>query len=71
MDKWGFFVVEPSFFELIDGDEVMLERQPLERASKMGELMAFRHEGFWHCMDTKRDHDLLENLWAKGAPWIF
>ena len=48
----GFFVVEPSFFELIDGDD-KLERQPLERASKMGELMAFRHEGFWHCMDTK------------------
>ena len=34
-----------------------------------GELMAYRHDGFWHCMDTKRDHELLESLWAKGAPW--
>jgi glucose-1-phosphate cytidylyltransferase len=47
----------------------MLEREPLELATQMGELMAYRHEGFWHCMDTKRDHELLESLWAKGAPW--
>ena len=66
----GFFVVEPAFFDLIAGDSSVLERKPLERAAKMGELMAFRHEGFWQCMDTKRDRDLLEDLWAKGgAPW--
>jgi glucose-1-phosphate cytidylyltransferase len=66
----GFFVVEPDFFELIEGDQTLLEREPLEKATKMGELMAFRHDGFWQCMDTKRDHELLEDLWLKGnAPW--
>lgn len=72
-DGWingGFFVVEPAFFEFILGDEVMLEREPLERAADMGELMAYHHDGFWHCMDTKRDHDLLESIYSKGAPWI-
>jgi len=66
----GYFVVEPSFFELIEGDNTMLEREPLEKAAQLGELMAYRHEGFWHCMDTKRDHELLESLWLKGAPWL-
>jgi glucose-1-phosphate cytidylyltransferase len=65
----GYFVVEPAFFDLIAGDETMLEREPLESAAQMGELVAYRHEGFWHCMDTKRDHEMLESLWAKGAPW--
>ena len=65
----GYFVVEPEFFELIKGDEIMLEREPLEAATRAGELMAFKHDGFWHCMDTKRDHELLESLWSKGAPW--
>ena len=66
----GYFVVEAGFFELIAGDATILEREPLERASTMGELMAYRHDGFWHCMDTKRDRDLLENLWQSGAaPW--
>ena len=65
----GFFVFEPDFFDLIAGDETLLEREPLERATKLGELMAYQHQGFWHCMDTKRDHELLESLWAKGAPW--
>ena len=67
----GYFVVEPGFLKLIDGDEDMLERRPLERAAKLGELMAFKHEGFWQCMDTKREHQLLESMWHKGdAPWI-
>ena len=65
----GFFVIEPEFFEFIAGDGTMLEREPLEQATKAGELMAYRHDGFWHCMDTKRDHELLESLWAKGAIW--
>lgn len=65
----GYFVVEPSFFDLIDGDETMLEREPLERAVALGQLMAYFHDGFWHCMDTKRDHELLETLWHQGAPW--
>ena len=65
----GYFVVEPEFFDLIDGDATMLEREPLERATRAGQLAAYRHAGFWQCMDTKRDHDLLESLWAQGAPW--
>lgn len=67
----GFFVIEPKFFDLIGGDKTILERDPLEKAAAMGELMAFRHQGFWQCMDTKRDRDLLEDLWQKGdAPWL-
>jgi len=66
----GFFVIEPSFFELIAGDETLLEHEPLEQVASMGELMAFKHHGFWQCMDTKRDQDLLESLWvADQAPW--
>lgn len=66
----GYFVIEPTFFDLISGDATILERDPLELAAKMGELMAYQHDGFWHCMDTKRDRDTLEQLWATGnAPW--
>jgi glucose-1-phosphate cytidylyltransferase len=71
-DGWingGYFIVEPAFFDLLEGDSMLLEREPLERATKAGELMAYRHDGFWHCMDTKRDHELLESLWSEGAPW--
>jgi glucose-1-phosphate cytidylyltransferase len=71
-DGWingGYFVVEPEFFDLISGDSTLLEREPLEQAAQAGESMAYRHEGFWQCMDTKRDHELLESLWIKGAPW--
>jgi glucose-1-phosphate cytidylyltransferase len=71
-DGWingGYFIIEPEFFDLIAGDNILLEREPLEKATKLGELMAYKHDGFWHCMDTKRDHELLESLWAKGAPW--
>ena len=65
----GFFIIEPEFFDLIDDDSQMFEREPLERAVAAGELMAFKHHGFWHCMDTKRDRDLLESMWEKDAPW--
>jgi glucose-1-phosphate cytidylyltransferase len=66
----GYFIIEPKFFELIDGDDTILEKEPLERAAQMGELMAYQHDGFWQCMDTNRDRDLLESLWASGeAPW--
>lgn len=66
----GFFVIEPQFLDLIQGDETLLERSPLEQAAARGELMSYKHEGFWHCMDTKRDHELLEKLWVTGAPWL-
>ena len=66
----GYFVLEPEFFDLIEEDQTILEREPLERAAQMGELMAFRHNGFWQCMDTKRDHANLEEFWRSGkAPW--
>lgn len=71
-DGWingGYFIFEPAFFDLIAGDSTLLEREPLEQVTQAGELMAYRHHGFWHCMDTKRDHELLESLWVKGAPW--
>lgn len=66
----GYFIVEPEFIDLIEGDKTILEQYPLEKAASMGELMAYHHEGFWQCMDTKRDRDLLEELWQSGnAPW--
>ena len=67
----GFFVVQPEFLNLIPRSNVMLEREPLEAATKMGQLSAYKHEGFWQCMDTKRDVELLQALWDSGeAPWV-
>jgi len=66
----GYFVIEPEFFDLIEGDNTILEKEPLEKVAQMGELMSYQHDGFWQCMDTKRDRDSLENLWETGsAPW--
>lgn len=66
----GYFVIEPEFFDLLEGDSTVLEKEPLESVARLGELMAYRHEGFWQCMDTKRDRDLLEELWQSGkALW--
>jgi len=68
----GFFVMEPEFLDLIDDDTTILERAPLERVSNKGDLMAYHHNEFWHCIDTKRDLDLLEEMWKSGkAPWVF
>jgi len=66
----GYFVIEPEFFNLIEGDNTILEKEPLEKVAQMGELMSYQHDGFWQCMDTKRDRDSLEDLWKAGsAPW--
>lgn len=66
----GFFVFEPRIFDYLEGDHSTLEREPLERLVADGELMAFQHEGFWQPMDTLRDKQALEALWATGkAPW--
>ena len=66
----GFFVIEPEALEYIEGDSTMFEREPLEKIAKEGELMAYFHKGFWQCMDTKRDHDYLEDLWKNDkAAW--
>jgi glucose-1-phosphate cytidylyltransferase len=67
----GFFVIEPKFFDFIEGDADVLEAGPLEKAARLGELMAYSHDGFWQCMDTKRDKDTLDALWNSGqAPWV-
>ena len=66
----GFMVCEPGFLDFISGDETVLERDPMERTAQVGQLMAFRHDGFWQPMDTLREKQALERLWADGnAPW--
>jgi glucose-1-phosphate cytidylyltransferase len=66
----AFFVLEPEVFDYIDGDETQFEKEPLERLAADGQLMAYKHEGFWQCMDTRRDKHILETLWQSGeAPW--
>jgi glucose-1-phosphate cytidylyltransferase len=71
-EQWingGFFCFEPAVLELLDPGSV-LERDPLERLAARGDLRAFRHEGFWHCMDTYKDAVLLNDLWEGGrSPW--
>ncbi len=67
----GFFVIEKPFLKLIKNDKTILEKEPLEQASKRRQLVAFKHKKFWYCMDTKREKDVLENLLkSKKAPWI-
>jgi glucose-1-phosphate cytidylyltransferase len=66
----GFFVLEPAVFDYIDGDETSFESVTLRRLAMEGELAAYRHDGFWQCMDTLRDKHYLESLWEEGtAPW--
>lgn len=66
----GFMVLNPEIFQYIEGDSTVFEKEPLETVAKMGELMAYKHDGFWHCMDTQRDKMRLEEMWASGAaPW--
>ena len=66
----GFFVFEPEIFDYINDDTTILERAPLETLAKEKKLTAFKHNGFWHSMDTLRDKNNLENLWnSKKAPW--
>jgi glucose-1-phosphate cytidylyltransferase len=66
----GFFVLEPEVVEYIDDDEPPWENGPMERLAREGQLMAYKHDSFWQCMDTLRDLRLLESLWSTGsAPW--
>ena len=66
----GFMVIEPQVIDFIEGDNTVFERYPLEHTAQIGELNAFKHDGFWQCMDTLRDKQLLEKLWESGeAPW--
>ena len=64
----GFFVLEPSVLDLIEGDNSSWESTPLVQLSAEGELSAYRHEGFWQAMDTLRDKNQLEDLWGAGDP---
>jgi glucose-1-phosphate cytidylyltransferase len=64
----AFFVIEPAVFDYVDGDATQWEREPLERLAREGQLMAYRHDSFWQCMDTLRDRKLLESLWQSGNP---
>jgi glucose-1-phosphate cytidylyltransferase len=65
----GFFIADPSVLDLVDGPETIWEREPMERLAAEGELVAFRHDGFWQPIDTLRDKLNLEQLWQDGAPW--
>jgi glucose-1-phosphate cytidylyltransferase len=66
----GYMVLEPKIFDYIAGDEISFEKEPLEKVASEGELMSYIHNGFWQCMDTKREKDMLETLWQSGkAPW--
>ena len=65
----GFFVIEPRFLEYINGDDCILEKEPLEKAAKSNELVAYLHDGFWHCIDTKRDKDNLEEIIKNNKAW--
>jgi glucose-1-phosphate cytidylyltransferase len=66
----GYMVLEPEIFDYIEGDSIVFEQYPLETVAKEGQLMAYKHDGFWKCMDTQRDKVQLEEMWASGkAPW--
>ena len=66
----GFFVLQPEIFDYIEGDSTFFELEPLERLASKGDLLAFKHDGFWQPMDTMRDKNLLDEHWNSGnAPW--
>ena len=64
----GFFVLEPSVIDLVEGDQTSWEADPLGRLAEQRNVVAYRHTGFWQAMDTLRDKNRLEELWAQGAP---
>lgn len=71
MINGGYMVLDPEIFDYIDGDATIFEKKPLETLAAKGELVAYPHKGFWQCMDTMRDKEMLEDLIAKKkAPWI-
>lgn len=68
----GFMVLEPKCIEYIEGDSSVFEREPMERIASDGQMMCYKHTGFWQCMDTLRDKEKLEKFWASGkAPWKY
>lgn len=66
----GFFVLEPKVLDYIEGDQILFEKEPVQNLARDGQLMAYRHTGFWQPMDALREKNILENLWKSGkAPW--
>ena len=66
----GYMVCEPAIFDYLENDQTIFEKEPLEKLVQEGNLMAFRHNGFWQCMDTQREKKMLEDMWRDGtAPW--
>lgn len=66
----GYMVLNPKIFDYIEGDDTVFEQEPLRSLAEQGELMSYLHNGYWQCMDTKREKDILEHLWeTKQAPW--
>jgi glucose-1-phosphate cytidylyltransferase len=66
----GYFVFDYKIFDYLENESTILEREPLENLAKDNQLVAYKHDGFWHCMDTIRDRDNLNEIWACGnAPW--
>ena len=66
----GYMVLEPQVLDYITDDDVYFQTEPMERLAADGQLMAYRHDSFWQCMDTMRDRNMLESLWQSGhAPW--
>lgn len=63
----GYMICEPEFIDLIDGDDTVLEKTPMQKAAAMNEIMAYRHEGFWKCMDTVRENNSLKNYGVKAT----
>lgn len=66
----GYMVLEPQIFDYLENDDTIFERKPLEQLAEKGELMSYTHNGFWQCMDTMRDKEILESIWnSKNVPW--
>lgn len=65
----GFFVVDPIFLRELDADSIVFEREPLEKLVRVNQLSAFKHEGFWQCMDNKRELEILERIWESRGSW--
>ena len=66
----GYMVLEPEIFDYIEGDNTVFEQEPLRKLAMEGQLKAYKHNGYWQCMDTQREKEMLEKLWSSGnAPW--
>jgi len=65
-----YMVIEPEVFDLIEGDSTVFENEPMDKLTEMGQLVAYKFDGYWQCMDNKREMEKLEALWESGeAPW--